>query len=123
MASVPDAPIPFDLGPRTPLHLPQIARSALIQGSELDIFESTIPEIISTPTPAPAPSPSPPRDEAVIEINLTDVNDTALALPLAPPAPQSPSSQGRESIHDFHHIDQYIDFNPRQRQSTRHPVM
>jgi hypothetical protein len=30
--------------------------------------------------------------------------------------------QGRESIHDFHGIDQYVDFNPRQRQSTRHVV-
>jgi hypothetical protein len=27
-------------------------------------------------------------------------------------------AQGEESIHDFHDIDQYIDFNPRQRQST-----
>jgi hypothetical protein len=31
--------------------------------------------------------------------------------------------QGGESIHDFHGIDQYIDFNPRQRQSTRPVVM
>ncbi|KAH8761549.1 hypothetical protein F5883DRAFT_716718 [Diaporthe sp. PMI_573] len=30
--------------------------------------------------------------------------------------------QGGESIHDFHGIDQYVDFNPRQRQSTRHVV-
>ncbi|KAL6408556.1 hypothetical protein AUP68_08416 [Ilyonectria robusta] len=54
MASVPDAPIPFDLGPRTPLHLPQNARAALIQGSEYDISEGPIHGgAISTPTPAP----------------------------------------------------------------------
>jgi hypothetical protein len=31
--------------------------------------------------------------------------------------------QGGESIHDFHGVDQYIDFHPRQRQSTRPGVM
>lgn len=33
------------------------------------------------------------------------------------------ADQGRESIHDFHGIDQYIDFNPRQRQSTKPVIM
>ncbi|KAL6408124.1 hypothetical protein AUP68_08497 [Ilyonectria robusta] len=91
MASAPDAPVPFDLGLQTPLHLPQIVRAALIRVSEQDISEDTIPGSLSPFIPSPLPGKSNP--------------------------------QGRELIHDFHGIDQYVDFNPRQRQPTRPAVM
>ncbi|KAL6404545.1 hypothetical protein AUP68_13938 [Ilyonectria robusta] len=97
MASVPYAPIPFDLGPRTPMHLSQVARAALIQGSEYDISEGPIPGIISTPTPAPDSALL--GDEALIDISMFDAIEPAelLADPLADlladlPGPHSPPS-------------------------------
>ncbi|KAH6982575.1 hypothetical protein EDB80DRAFT_899260 [Ilyonectria destructans] len=71
MASVPYAPIPIDLGPRTPLPLSLIARAALIQGSEYDISEGPIPEVISTPTPAPGSVLL--GEETFAEINMEDI--------------------------------------------------
>ncbi|KAH7120052.1 hypothetical protein B0J13DRAFT_629329 [Dactylonectria estremocensis] len=71
MASVPDAPIPIGLGPRTPLHLPQVARAALIQGSEYDISEGMIPEtFLFNPALNPALSPA-----------LSPVHSPALTAP------------------------------------------
>ncbi|KAH6959891.1 hypothetical protein BKA56DRAFT_187483 [Ilyonectria sp. MPI-CAGE-AT-0026] len=84
MASVPVAPIPFDLGPRTPMHLSQIARAALIQGSEYDISEGPIPgEAISTPTPAPASVLL--GEDPYVEISMEDTFEPAAFLedPLA----------------------------------------
>ncbi|KAH6959817.1 hypothetical protein BKA56DRAFT_436705, partial [Ilyonectria sp. MPI-CAGE-AT-0026] len=73
------APIPFDLGPRTPLHLPQIARAALIQGSEYNISEGLIPEAVSTPTPAPGSVLL--GEEAFIEISMKDVFEIEATAP------------------------------------------
>ncbi|KAL6402805.1 putative reverse transcriptase [Ilyonectria robusta] len=89
MAFAPVAPIPIDLGLRNPLHLPQIARAALIQGSEYDISEGLIPEAIGTPTPAPGSVLL--GDEALIDISMFDVIEPAelLADPLARPSPPS----------------------------------
>ncbi|KAH6999414.1 hypothetical protein EDB80DRAFT_116679 [Ilyonectria destructans] len=84
MASAPDAPIPFDLGPRTPLHLSQNARAALILGSEYDISEGPIHgEAISTPTPAPASILL--GEDPYIEISMEDMFEPAAFLedPLA----------------------------------------
>jgi hypothetical protein len=53
----------------------------------------------------------------------TNIDTATLPVNITPPStPDMISNQGRESIHDFHGIDQYVDFNPRQRQSTRHVV-
>lgn len=90
MAFVPDAPIPIDLGLRNPLHLPQIARAALIQGSEYDISEGPIPEVISTPTPAPGSVLL--GDEAFIDINMFDATEPADLLADLPARPSPPSS-------------------------------
>ncbi|KAH6982683.1 hypothetical protein EDB80DRAFT_824709 [Ilyonectria destructans] len=100
MASVPDAPIPIDLGPRTPLHLSQNARAALIQGSEYDISEGPIHgEAISTPTPAPGSVLL--GEETFVEISIEDMfltdplADLLADLPAQPspqPGPHSPPS-------------------------------
>ncbi|KAH6995449.1 hypothetical protein BKA56DRAFT_694529, partial [Ilyonectria sp. MPI-CAGE-AT-0026] len=50
----PDAPIPFDLGPRTPLHLPQNARAALI----LDPLADLLADLPAQPSPRPGPQTS-----------------------------------------------------------------
>ncbi|KAH6999719.1 hypothetical protein EDB80DRAFT_812885 [Ilyonectria destructans] len=90
MASAPDAPIPFDLGPRTPLHLSQNARAALILGSEYDISEGPIHgEAISTPTPAPASVLL--GEDPYVEISMEDIPRPGPQTSLQP-GPHSPPS-------------------------------
>ncbi|KAF7543581.1 hypothetical protein G7Z17_g10621 [Cylindrodendrum hubeiense] len=115
MASAPDAPIPFDLGPRTPMHLSQIARAALVQGSEYDISEGPIPGIISTPTPAPVPALL--GEETSVEIIMEDIFEPAAdphgdlpadlpALPIPQPGPRislQPSPHSPPSSDVFEH--------------------